>query len=151
MQNLPTKKIPAPNGLNGKFFQMRKEEISPLSTKKSINSKSKKERGNSFCQLRIVSLETVFQKALRIVSPIPGQSSHVRFETTGYTSDDILRVYTVQICVYKVSRGSWQPFTRSGGRSSGRCRCMAHTKGGGGSPNEQRKFLHLNFSGFAIK
>ena len=28
------------------------------------------------------------------------------FEIEGYTSDDILTVDTIQICIYKVSRGS---------------------------------------------
>ena len=57
--------------------------------------------------LRIITLEIVFQKALRTVLPVKGQSTVIYvFETKGYTSNDILTVYTIQICMYKVSSGS---------------------------------------------
>lgn len=54
---------------------MCKEEITPMSTKKLINSESTEEGENiSGANLRIISQETVVQKALRIVPPIRGQT-----------------------------------------------------------------------------
>ena len=59
--------------------------------------------------LRIITQETVFQKALRTVPPVKGQSTVIQvFETKGWTSNDVLwAVYTIQIYTSKASNGSW--------------------------------------------
>ena len=44
------------------------------------------------------------QKALRTILPLRGQSTVIYiFEAKGYISNDVLTVYTIQICMYKVS------------------------------------------------
>ena len=69
------------------------------------NSYSKKEIDNlTQANLRTVTWEAVFQKALRTILPLRGQSAVIYiFEAKGYISNDVLTVYTIQICMYKAS------------------------------------------------
>ena len=77
-----------------------------------INSQSKKERENFIrANLRIITWETVSQKALRTVPPVRDQNTVIyKFlrQRVGYMSNDILlTVYSIQIYKYKASYGSW--------------------------------------------
>lgn len=58
--------------------------------------------------LRIITRETVFQKALRTVSSI---SQSTVLETKGSSSNDTMTVYTIHSCRCKASASS-QPLTR---------------------------------------
>ena len=55
--------------------------------------------------LRIIIQETVFQKTLRTVPPIGGQSTIKNiYDSRGYTSKhNVLTVYTNQIAMYKAN------------------------------------------------
>ena len=68
------------------------------------------ERNGKFCihaNLRFITWETVFQKALKTVLPSRGQRAVTYiFETKDYTTNDVLAVYTIQIVINKVSSGS---------------------------------------------
>jgi len=55
--------------------------------------------------LRIIVQETVFQKTLRTVPPIRGQSTIKNiYDIRGYTSKhNVLTVHTIQIAMYKAN------------------------------------------------
>ena len=81
-----------------------------VSTKTSIGQSKKEEENFIQANLRIITRETVFQKALRTVSSIRGQSTVIYvLETKGYTSKDIMTVYTIHICMYKARVGHYDP------------------------------------------
>ena len=92
-------------GLCGSYYDRKVHFSNNPVDEKLINSRSKKEM-EIFIQanLRIITWETVFQKALSFVLPIRGQSSVTYFflETNGYASFDSLQINT-----YKMSSGSW--------------------------------------------
>ena len=74
--------------------------------KKLISSRSKKEMENCIgANLRIITWETVFQKALRTISLFRGQST-VIFETKGYSQLTvyIIQIYTWVLALYKIKK-----------------------------------------------
>ena len=71
-----------------------------------INSQSKTELENFIrVKLRIITWERVFQKALRTVPLVEVKAVMHVFETKCFILNDVLTVYTPQICMYKASGG----------------------------------------------
>ena len=78
-------------------------------SEKKISSQSNKEIENFIlANLRIITWETVFQKALRTFPPVTGQSTvmYIFLREKVIRQSDMLRVHKVQICTYKAKSQS---------------------------------------------
>ena len=100
----------SPRGSSSFIFMAVWYAIAAVDEKIKINRSEKEMKNFIQASLRIITWDTVFQKALRTVLPAGGQNIVICvFEMKVYTLNDVLTVYAIQMCRTKQVVGHHDP------------------------------------------